>query len=135
MSLGMNLPTTILSGQKLVEADSINEAKAYAIGMNSTVPIFDKNEDVFYLKQTDAYGNVVSFRKFRYTEEIEKAPLDDRYATVEQFNQFKEEVLNGQRSIQQSIDRLSAANTRPAKPNRTDNAVDKQHDGNAKTVQ
>ena len=109
MSLaGLNLPPSMLSGQKLSEAADINEAKSYVIGMNSTVPIFDKNEDVFYLKSTDIYGNVTSFRKFRYTEEIEKPPIDDRYITADQFNTFKEEMLNAQHSIQQSIDKLSA---------------------------
>lgn len=130
----LSMPT-LLSGQKLNEATNVAEAKAFPIGMNSNVAIFDKNDNVFYIKSTDAYGNTISFHKYRYTEEEDVPPLDNRYVTTEQFDQFRKEIADGQRSIQQSLDRLTSANrnAESAKQRRTDNGNDTKHNAAAQS--
>ena len=57
------------------------------------VPIFDEEEECFYYKETDQYGNIVSFDIFDYHKR-EKPPAPS-YVTLEEFNKFKEEMLNG----------------------------------------
>lgn len=128
----LSMPT-LLSGQKLNEASGITEARAFPIGMNSNAAIFDKNDNIFYIKATDAYGNMISFHKYRYTEEEEVLPLDSRYVTTEQFDQFRKEITDGQRSIQQSLDRLTSANrnAESAKQRRADNGNDTKHNAAA----
>lgn len=95
------LSPALMSGAQLNKAKGIEGARSFQTGMNSTVPIFDEDEDVFYIKTTDTFGNITSLRKFNFTEEIQLPPIDNRYATVEQLTEFKEEILDAIKSIQQ----------------------------------
>lgn len=76
-------------------------AKAYRLGPNSQVAIFDEDESIFYYRETDASGNDVSFKTCRYEEVEEPAPPE--YLTVQEFRssldefaqKLKEELVNG----------------------------------------
>lgn len=75
-------------------------ARAYPLGPNRTVPLFDKSQMYFYLKSTDS-GGFGSLRKFRYEEifdrpTIPEAPMQD-YVTREEFEAYKKEHQNGER--------------------------------------
>lgn len=65
---------------------------------NSRVVLFDSNEDVFYCKETDA-NNVPNIRTFGFTEIKPIPKAETTYVTLEQFNKFKEELLNGKQYI------------------------------------
>lgn len=89
--------STIPGGQ-LLKVNGIESAKAFNTLPNSQIALFDANEDVMYIKTTDANG-FATIRKFRFVEESEE-PLDaSKYVTIEEFNKFKEEILNGKQSV------------------------------------
>lgn len=92
------------NSQSLLRVNGIESAKAYPTQPNSMVALFDENEDVFYIKSTDA-SNFPTIKKYRFTEEVEKKDSDDtgKFVTFEEFSKFKEEVLNAQQSIWESI--------------------------------
>ena len=55
-----------LSGVDLVvPTHGLEGAKAYPLGLNSRVPLFDDTEDVFYIKSTDANG-FPTVKKYRF---------------------------------------------------------------------
>lgn len=70
------------------------EATNYPIPRGTTLPIFDSEDDVFYVKTVDVYGNTQPLRVFRY-EEITQS--DDQTAkaptvSVEEFKSLKDEL-------------------------------------------
>lgn len=85
--------------QQLQRVNGLDSAKAYPTSPNSTVALFDANEDIMYIKSTDA-SNFPTIRRFRFVEENETPNVQPQYVTIDEFNKFKEEVLNGKQSIQ-----------------------------------
>ena len=77
-------------------------AKKFKIPPNSRVAIFDEDEMVFWVKETDEYGNEIMFKKCTYAE-VEEPP-EPQYVTIEDLKTIlgdfgkvlKEELLNGQ---------------------------------------
>lgn len=71
-------------------------AKAYTIAPNSSALLMDSEQDVFYIKTTDASG-MPSLRVFQYTEVVTSPAVEnateERYVTLEEFNKFKAEML------------------------------------------
>lgn len=94
-------PTTFQpqQSQQLQRVNGLNSAKAYPTTPNSTIALFDSNEDIMYIKTTDA-SNFPTIRSFRFTEIQSSTPETKQFVTVEEFNQFKEEILNGKQSVQ-----------------------------------
>ncbi len=93
---------------QLDKVNGLESAKAFKTLPNSTYALFDANEDVMYIKQTDA-SNFPTIRRFRFVEEAEPAPPQQvQYVTMEEFNKFKEEVLNAQQSIRSAADAASS---------------------------
>lgn len=86
------------AGQQLIRVNGLDSAKAYPTQPNSTVALFDANEDIMYIKSTDA-SNYPSIRRFRFVEEIENHTTESQYVTKEEFELFKEQLLNEQQSI------------------------------------
>lgn len=97
-----------LSGVDLVvPTHGLEGAKAYPLGLNCRVPLFDDEEDVFYIKSTDANG-FPTVKKYRFTEEILVDPnnngngvalQDIRSMVREELLHIKEELLNAQQSV------------------------------------
>ena len=83
---------------QLIKVNGIESARAYPTQPNSMVALFDENDDIFYIKQTDA-SNFPTIRRFRFVEESEEQAKNDKYVTIDEFNKFKEEMLNGQQSV------------------------------------
>ena len=115
-----------LPGPQLDKVNGIDSARAFPMKPNSTIALFDANEDIMYIKSTDV-NNFATIRRFRFYEEPEvpqqtnTIPQTDLYVTKDEFDKFKEEILNGQQSI------------RTGKPNRyaksnESASVDKKHD-------
>lgn len=80
----------------------IESVKMYATLPNSQYVLFEEDDDVFWFKTTDA-SNYATIRRFRFYEE-EENKSDSRYLTVEEFNKFKEEFLNGKQSVRECSD-------------------------------
>lgn len=78
-------------------------AREYQMNRDSRVALFDEDEDYVYIKKTDSNGQP-SYRKFKLIEEPFEEPSTIQngvqYVTMEEFNRFKEEILNAQQSIQ-----------------------------------
>lgn len=95
--------------QNLIRVNGIDGAKAYQMPANSTVALFDSNEDVMYVKSTDGAG-FPSIRTFSFIEKVNvegKSP-DVEYISREEFEKFKKELMdNGKQSIQRPKSNLT----------------------------
>lgn len=95
--------------QNLIRVNSIEGAKAYQMSPNSTVALFDSNEDIMYIKSTDGAG-FPSIRSFRFEELKEDTQTDPSvdYISREEFEEFKKELMNnGKQSISRSKSNLT----------------------------
>lgn len=95
--------------QNLIRVNGIDGAKAYQMPANSTVSLFDSNEDIMYIKNTDGAG-FPSIRMFRFEEikEITKSEEKQDYISREEFEEFKKELMNnGKQSISRSKSNLT----------------------------
>lgn len=60
-------------------------AKAYLVAAGNTVPLWDSEQPVIYLKTVNANG-VPTMQKLKYTFETDQAPMDaSKYVTKEEF--------------------------------------------------
>lgn len=68
-------------------------AKKIPLGPNSKVAIFeeDPDQDVFYYRETDEYGNDVGFEAYSYTK-IEDPP-EPEYLTKQEFYSAMDELV------------------------------------------
>ena len=89
------MPTT---GDHLRSVNGIEGAKQFPMAPNSRIALFDVNEDIVYIKTTDA-GGYPGIRMFRMTEVSEAPDTNPQYVTMEEFRKFKEELLNGKQSV------------------------------------
>ena len=90
--------------QNLIRVNDIDGAKAYQMSANSTVALFDTNEDIMYVKSTDGAG-FPSIRTFSFTEikENTKVSQNSDYISRQEFEDFKKELMNnGKQSISRS---------------------------------
>ena len=96
-----------------IKVNGLESAKQYSMTPNSTVVLFDANEDVFYLKKTDAsnYATITTY-SFQELKPVEKK--EPEYLTVEEFNKFKEELLSGKQYIWSGPESVSTSNAAKA---------------------
>ena len=90
--------------QNLIRVNGIDGAKAYQMPANSTVALFDSNEDIMYVKTTDGAG-FPSVRSFKFVEMTQETKQEEKvdYISREEFEEFKKELMsNGKQSIQRS---------------------------------
>ena len=90
-------PTNI--PHQLVQVNGIESAKAYPTAPNSMYALFDSNDDVFYVKTTDA-SNFPVIKKYRFHEETEPVKTEaPQYVTVDEFEKFKKEMLDAKQFV------------------------------------
>lgn len=111
------------SSQQLPKVNGLESAKAYQTQPNSQVALFDANEDIMYIKTTDA-SNFPTIRIFKFSEVTETDIKDERYLTIDEFNKFKEELLNGKQSVW-----YESNNRRRSKWNESKNSTSKKSYG------
>lgn len=90
--------------QALIRVNGIDGAKTYQMSANSTVALFDSNEDIMYIKTTDGAG-FPSIRTFNFVEitQSEKSSVSQDYISRQEFEDFKKELMNnGKQSIQRT---------------------------------
>lgn len=83
--------------QQIIRVTGIDGAKAYQLGPNSTIALFDQNEDIFYVKSTDGAG-FPTIKTFAFTP-LQPQSDKDQFVTRKEFEQLKELLLNGKQSI------------------------------------
>lgn len=105
MNMTPQTPTT------LTRVTGIDGAKAYQMAPNSTVALFDNNEDIMYIKTTDGAGfpTIRTFSFNEVTHNAQQQVSNNEYVTRDEFNKLKEELLNGKQFIQQSTADLDTA--------------------------
>ena len=96
---GYNLGT--LPGKDLPKVKGIESARQFPTIPNSRDVVFDEDEDIFYLIETDSSNFKSNIRRFRFYEETIEEANDAKYATKEDFTSLKEAIENVQQSIQQ----------------------------------
>lgn len=111
--MGMNMQNNIPVNNSLMltRVTGLEGAKAYQMPANSTVALFDNNEDLMYIKTTDGAG-FPTIRTFSFSEVVaNNNPVPDNvdYVTRDEFNKLKEELLNGKQSISRSKSNLNTA--------------------------
>lgn len=87
-----------IPGPQLTRVNGLDSAKAFPTVANAMYALFDENDDILYIKQTDA-SNYPTIKRYRFVLEEEKPVAVPRYVTVEEFNKFKEELLNAKQSV------------------------------------
>lgn len=95
--------------QNLIRVNGIDGAKTYQMPANSTVALFDSNEDIMYIKTTDGAG-FPSIRTFNFVEikQNEKSSASQDYISRQEFEEFKKELMNnGKQSISRSKSNLT----------------------------
>lgn len=90
------------AGDSLVRLNGMEGVNQYMRLMkpNSRAAGFDENDDILYIMQTDS-SNYPSVRKFRFTEILDAESVSPEYVTLEEFNKFKEDLLNAKQFVQQ----------------------------------
>lgn len=103
---GYNLGT--LPGKDLPKVKVIESARQFPTVPNSRDVVFDEDEDIFYLIETDSSNFKSNIRRFRFYEETIEEANDAKYATKEDFTSLKEAIENVQQSIQQLTEHNSS---------------------------
>ena len=88
--------------QNLIRVNGIDGAKAYQMTPNSTVALFDSNEDIMYVKSTDGAG-FPQIRKFKFVEIQESQTQqaeNTNFVSREEFENFKKEIMS---NVKQSV--------------------------------
>ena len=96
--------------QNLIRVNGIDGAKTYQMSANSTVALFDSNEDIMYIKTTDGAGfpSIRTFSFVEVKEQNEKSSGNQDYISREEFEEFKKELMNnGKQSISRTKSNLT----------------------------
>lgn len=97
-----NRAPILVQGQRLITSHGWEGADKMAFPMDCEAAIFDEDDDYCFIKKTDTNGNA-TLRMF-HLEEVDIPRFDPKkYVTVEDFQSFKEEILNGFNNLQQTI--------------------------------
>lgn len=86
--------------QELIRVNGLEGAKNYPLSPGSTVPLFDAESDIMYIKSMDA-GGFPSIRTFSFMETTSK-PVDateSRLSAIETEIANIKEALNGFKSV------------------------------------
>ena len=94
----MNNYAALSKSNEPITVNGLDSAKAYPTMPNSRIILFDTTDDIFYCKETDS-NNFPTIRTYRYTEVQPTSKVDPQYVTLEEFNKFKEELLNGEQFV------------------------------------
>ena len=88
-------PTQTVNGMQpingLVSVTGIEGARAYQMPPNSSMPLFDKDNDVLYVKTTDAAG-YPTLKRFRFEPMEDDSTQKPEYVTKEDFDALAKKV-------------------------------------------
>lgn len=74
-------------------------AKSYLVAPGATVLLMDSEGSKFYLKSADASGVPLPLRVFEYKEIGKQETQPVAYVTREEFEKFKEEMINAKPTV------------------------------------
>lgn len=104
---------------ELPRVNGYDGALRFPLGPNSRIALFDGSDDIMYIKQTDA-GGYPTVTRYRFAPDEQPANSGQKYVTMDEFNKFKEDLLNGQQLIRESSDSTNrSTNNRNGQSKRT----------------
>lgn len=90
--------------QSLVRVTGIDGARAYQMRPNSTVALFDANNDYFYIKTTDGAG-FPTIRTFKFEEATPtQMSVANDFVSRAEFEELRKELTDGKFNISQSAE-------------------------------
>lgn len=95
------LPLYMNNQMDLPRVKGIDRAKAYQTQPNSRVAVFEDDDDVFYVIQTDALGNKTKISRYRFVEEPIETEMDSKYVSKKEFTELKEMIEDVKQSIRE----------------------------------
>ena len=110
---GSPLPyMNLLQGDFCYKVKGLTGARNFSMGPNSRVPLFDDDNDIFFIKMTDANGEA-TIHSYKF-EEIKDEEYPDKYLTVEKFDSymkdFRKELLDAQLDIRNAVQSVTGSN-------------------------
>lgn len=82
----------------LIRVTGLDGAKAYQMGANQSVALFDANEDMFYVKSTDG-ASFPTIRAFRFEEITQNQPsTENNYVTKEEMENYVKQLIQNARA-------------------------------------
>lgn len=87
--------------QGLIQVNGLEGARAYPLGPNSSVPLFDANSDVMYVKRTDA-GGYPTIQAYTFAPVQDAQQQQPEYVTRQEFNELKEMIANGKQPVRKA---------------------------------
>lgn len=103
----------VSNSNQLLRVNGLEGAKAYQMPPNSTVALFDANDDVFYVKNSDSGGfSSVKAYTFALMEEksVNKSNITtEDYVTRAEFEELKEMIKDGKQFVSKSKSKQSNA--------------------------
>lgn len=115
-----NQKLIILPGANIIETlkvKGIDGAKAYTTQPNTIVPLFDSDDDYFYMVTTDENGNKKDVARFRF----EPCPVpkpEEVFASKDDLNQLKGDIANVEQLVRQLLESTNATNADSGKSDR-----------------
>lgn len=91
----MQQPRKSESETNIIRVTGPESAKAYGIGRDSVVVLFDANNPIFYIKSTDDGGFPLPLRTFKFEEIIEQPqePIDtSNFATKNDLEDLEKNI-------------------------------------------
>lgn len=85
----------------LIRVTGVEGARAYPVAPNSTVPLFDADRDVLYVKSADA-GGFPTIRAFAFSPLQDAPQQQPEYVTRQEFDQLKEMIENGIKPVRKA---------------------------------
>lgn len=103
-------PTSRVPAAELIKVNGRAGAEAFRLeAPNSRVALFDANSDVFYIKATDGAG-YPSIEAYSFTPaQQETAPSVAEYVSREEFDSFKNTLMEELKNVQQSVFKVKPA--------------------------
>lgn len=80
--------------QCIPKVNGIDGAKAYSLGPNSSIALFDGNSDLFFVKVTDSAG-FPTIRTFRFEEvSQDQKPIEKDYVSREEMEEYVKQYIS-----------------------------------------
>lgn len=101
------IPQQQVQQEGLIRVTGVEGARAYPVPPNSTVPLFDADRDVLYVKSADA-GGFPTIRAFTFAPMQETPPQQPEYVTRREFDELKEMITNGKQPVRRATNAAPA---------------------------
>lgn len=112
-----------LNNKDLPKVEGYDGVLRYPTTPNSREVVFEANDDIFYVIETDINNYKTKIDRYRFYPESIEDVNDKKYASKEEINEIKEILSNVQQSIQQLSSNKSTDVTTNANSDRSNSAV------------